>query len=71
MIEDEMVGWHHRLDGQEFELAPGVGDRQGSLACCSPWGHKESDMTQQLNNNIIIKDERLETPPKDQEQTFP
>ena len=43
--EDEMVGWHHRLDGHEFEQAPGVGDGQGSLACCSPWGHKESDMT--------------------------
>ena len=43
--EDEMVGWHHRLNGHEFEQALGVGDRQGSLACCSPWGHKESDMT--------------------------
>ena len=40
--EGEMVGWHHRLDGHEFEQAPGVGDRQGSLACCSPWGRKES-----------------------------
>ena len=49
--EDEMVGWHHRLDGHEFEQAPGVGDGQGSLASCSPWGHKESDMTEQLNNN--------------------
>ena len=35
-----MVGWHHRLNGHEFEQAPGVGDGQGSLACCSPWGHK-------------------------------
>ena len=41
--EDEMVGWHHWLDGQEFEQAPGVGDGQGSLVCCSQWGHKESD----------------------------
>ena len=40
MTEDEMVGWHHRLDGHEFEQAPEVGNRQGSLACCSPWGHK-------------------------------
>ena len=48
-IEDEMVGWHHQLDGHEFEQAPGVGDRQGSLVCCSPWGRKESDMTEQLN----------------------
>ena len=49
MTEHEMVGWHHRLDGPEFEQGPGVGDGQGSLACCSPWGHKESDMTEQLN----------------------
>ena len=47
--EDEVVGWHHRCDGHEFERAPGVGDGQGSLACCSPWGCKESDMTEQLN----------------------
>ena len=46
MAEDEMVGWHHRLDGHEFEYAPRVGDGQGSLACCSPWGHKESDTTE-------------------------
>ena len=49
MIENEMVGWHHQLNGHEFEQALGVGDGQGSLACCSPWGHKESDMTEQLN----------------------
>ena len=47
--EDEMVGCHHWLDGYEFEQAPAVGDRQGSLACCSPWGHKGSDTTEQLN----------------------
>ena len=47
-----MVGWHRRLNGQEFEQALGVGDGQGSLVCCSPWGYKESDMTEQLNNNI-------------------
>ena len=47
--ENGMVGWHHWLYGQEFEYAPGVGDRQGSLACCSPWGHKKSDMTEWLN----------------------
>ena len=45
MTKDEMVGWHHRLNGHESEQAPGVGDEQGSLACCSPWGRKESDMT--------------------------
>ena len=46
MTEDEMVGWHHRLDGCEFEQASGVGDGQGILACCSSWGCKESDMTE-------------------------
>ena len=45
----KMVGWHHLLNGHEFEQAPGVGDGQGSLACCSPWGCKESDTTEQLN----------------------
>ena len=44
-----MVGWHHQLDGHEFEQAPGVGDGQGSLVCCSPRGRKESDTTEQLN----------------------
>ena len=47
--EDEMVGWHHQLNGDEFEQALGVGDGQGSLACCSPWGGKELDTTEQLN----------------------
>ena len=46
MTENEMVGWHHQLYGHEFELASGVGDGQGSLVCCSPWGHKEWDMTE-------------------------
>ena len=49
MTEDEIVGWHHRLDGHESEQAPGVGDGQGSLECCSPWGRKELDMTERLN----------------------
>ena len=49
MTEVEMVGWHHWLDGHEFEQALGVGDGQGSLACCSPWGHKESDTTEWLS----------------------
>ena len=47
--EDEMVGWHHRLDGHEFEWTPGFGDGQGSLACCRPWSWKESDTTERLN----------------------
>ena len=53
MTEDEVVGWHHLLDGHEFEQAPGVGDEPGGLVCCSPWGHKGSDMTEQLNNNKV------------------
>ena len=46
MTEDEMVGWRHRLNAHEFEQALGVGDRQGSLVCCCPWGHKESETTE-------------------------
>ena len=46
MTEDEMVGWYHQLDGHEFEQALGVGDRQGGLVCCSPWGQKELDTTE-------------------------
>ena len=52
MTEDEMVGWHHHLGGHEFEQVPGDGEGQGSLACYSPWGCKESDMTERLNNSI-------------------
>ena len=48
MTEDEMTGWHHWLNGHEFEQAPGDSEEQGSLVCCSPWGHKKSDMTEQL-----------------------
>ena len=56
-----MVGWHHQLDGHEFEQAPVDGEGQGSLACRSPWGHKESDTTERLNNN---DDKRMpSTPP--------
>ena len=47
--EDEMAGWHHGLDGREFERTPWVGDGQGGLACCDSWGHKESYKTEQLN----------------------
>ena len=46
MTEDKIVGWHHQLDGREFEQAPGDSEGQGSLACCSPWGCKESDTTE-------------------------
>ena len=49
MTEDKMVGWHPQLNGHEFEQSPGAGDGQGSLVCFSPWGHKESDRTEQLN----------------------
>ena len=51
MTEDEMVGWHHGHTGHEFQQALGDGEGQGALECCSPWGHKESDTTEQLNNH--------------------
>ena len=51
MTKDEMVGWHDQLNGHEFEQTLGDGEGQGSLACCSPWGRKESEMTKRLNNN--------------------
>ena len=49
MTEDEMVRWHHRLNGQGFGNTPGVDDGEGGLACCSSWGRKESDMTERVN----------------------
>ena len=49
MTKDEMIGWHHQLNGYEFEQALGDGEGQGGLVCCSPWGHKKSDTTEQLN----------------------
>ena len=49
MTEDEMAGWHHQLNGHEFLWTLGAGDGQGGLACCSPWGLKESDTTERLN----------------------
>ena len=49
MTEDEMAGWHHVLNGHGFGWTPGVGDGQGGLACCGPWGCKESDMIERLN----------------------
>ena len=52
MTEDEMVGWHHRLDGCEFEQTLGDGDGQGGLACCSPWGCKESDMKEHHHQSV-------------------
>ena len=50
MKEDDMVGWHHQLNGHKFEQTPGHSEGQGSLVSCSPWGHKESDTMEQLNN---------------------
>ena len=54
LTEDEMVGWHHQLSGHEFEQTPGDSEGQGSLACCSPWGCKESDTTYWLNNSLPL-----------------
>ena len=59
MIEDEMVGWHHRLDGHEFEQAPGVDEGQGNLECCSPWGCKESDRTEWLKLETCTKQDQI------------
>ena len=55
MKEDEMVGWHHQLDGHEFEQTPGIGDGQGSLVWCSLWGHKELDTTERLNSTEVLR----------------
>ena len=51
VTEDVMIGWHHRLSGHEFEQTLGDSEGQGSLVCCSPWGHKKLDTAEQLNNN--------------------
>ena len=59
VTEDKMVGWHRWLNGHKFELSPGDGEGQGSLACCSPWGHKESDMTEWLKNNCSLKKKKI------------
>ena len=60
MTEDEMVGWHHQLDGHEFEHALGDGEEQGRLVCYSPWGHKESDVIERLNNSNNNWDDKRE-----------
>ena len=63
MTEDEMVEWHHPLNGHEFEQTPGDGDGQGGLVCCSPWCCKESDMTERLNNNKkLLPSQTLQRP---------
>ena len=59
--EDEMIGWHHRLNGHELEQALGVDDGQWSLACCSPWGHKESDTIERLNWTELVSQARKTT----------
>ena len=65
MTEDEMVGWHYRLNGHEFEQAPGDGEGQGSLTCCRPWGCKELDMSEWLNGQIQMA---VKKPPVSEEQ---
>ena len=59
VTEDEMVGWHHQLNGHKFEQAVGDGEGPGSLACCNPLGHKELDMTELLNNNNLFNDNQI------------
>ena len=64
MTEDEMAGWHHRLDARESEWTPGVGDGQGGLACCDSWGCKETDTTERMNwteLNVDLKDTQCES----------
>ena len=61
MAEDEMVGWHDWLDGHDFEQDLVVGDGQGNLVCCSPWGHKESNTTERLNWNFYLSNNCLPT----------
>ena len=63
MTEHETIGWHHRLNGHEFEQIPGDSEGQGSLTCCSPWGCKESDMTEQLSNNKKSSGPKFTRPP--------
>ena len=69
--QDEMVGWHHWLNGHEFEQAPGAGDRHGSLASCSPWGRKESDVTEGLNWTELNPDQPQEFPAFNSPCSFP
>ena len=59
MTEDKMVRWHRQLNGHEFEQALGDDEGQGSLACCSPWDHKELDMTERLNNSFPVQQKSL------------
>ena len=61
MPEDAIVGWHHRLDGDKLEHVMGVGDGQGSLACCSPWGCEESAITERLNSQLSGKESSCNT----------
>ena len=62
MTKHKLAGWHHRLDGHEFEQAPGIGEGLGSMACCSPWGCKQLYTTKQLNNNILLGPEGISIP---------
>ena len=59
MTEDKIIVWHHRLHRQEFEQILGDGEGQGSLGCCRPWGHKELDMTERLNNSLPVQQKSL------------
>ena len=68
-----MVGWHHQLNGHELDQTLGDGEGQGSLACCSPWGHRESDTTERLNNlqtENIMREKTPVTTATEQKQTW-
>ena len=62
MTEDEMVGWHHQCNGHEFEQTPGDGEGQGSLACCTSWGHEESDMTTEQQEELLVAKDSSKKP---------
>ena len=65
MVEDELVGWHHQLSGHKFEQTLGDSEGQGSLECCSPWGHKDSVVTERLNDNQLFNySGEMNQPPK-------
>ena len=64
MTEDELVGWHHRFNGHEFEQTLGDSYGQGSLVCCSPWGHKASNTTERLNNKLKVSRRKYKDPAK-------
>ena len=71
MTEDEMIRWHHQLNGYEFQQTLGDGEGQGSLECCSPWGHEKSDTTEQWNDNNRQENRKVEEKQFSLSYTYP